>query len=41
MAAGRSGVTFRIAPDRVADAVTIENLNVHGSGTLTRVPLEK
>jgi hypothetical protein len=38
MAAGLSGVTFRIGPDRVADAVTIENLDVHGSGTLTRVP---
>jgi CubicO group peptidase (beta-lactamase class C family) len=35
-AAGPSGVTFLIGPDRVADAVTIENLNVHGSGTLTR-----
>jgi CubicO group peptidase (beta-lactamase class C family) len=37
MAAGPSGVTFRIGPDRVADAVTLENLDVHGSGTLTRV----
>jgi hypothetical protein len=37
MAAGPSGVTFRIGPDRVADAVTIENLDVHGSGTLQRV----
>jgi hypothetical protein len=31
------GVTFRVGPGRVADAVTIENLDVHGSGTLTRV----
>jgi CubicO group peptidase (beta-lactamase class C family) len=38
MAAGPSGVTFRIGPDRVADAVTIENLDVHGSGTLARAP---
>lgn len=38
MSAGLSGVTFRIGPDRVADAVTVENLNVHGSGTLTRIP---
>lgn len=38
MAAGPSGVTFRVGPDRVADAVTIENLDVHGSGTLARVP---
>lgn len=41
MSAGRSGVTFRIGPDRVADAVTVENLDVHGSGTLTRVPAGK
>jgi CubicO group peptidase (beta-lactamase class C family) len=41
MSAGLSGVTFRIGPDRVADAVTLENLNVHGSGTLTRVPAGK
>jgi hypothetical protein len=41
MSAGPSGVTFRIGPDRVADTVTIENLNVHGSGTLTRVSAEK
>ena len=38
MAAWPSGVTFRIGPDRVADAVTIENLDVHGSGTLARAP---
>ena len=37
MAAGPSGVTFRIGPDRIADAVTIENLDVHGSGTLKRL----
>ena len=41
MAAGPSGVTFRIGPDRVADVVTIENLDVHGSGTLTRVPAKR
>ena len=41
MAAGPSGVTFRVGPDRVADAVTVENLDVHGSGTLTRVPRGK
>jgi hypothetical protein len=33
-----SGVTFRIGPDRVADGVSIENLDVHGSGTLAPVP---
>ncbi len=41
MAAGPSGVTFRLGPDRVADSVTVENLDVHGSGTLTRVPAGK
>ena len=41
MAAGPSGVTFRIGPDRIADALTIENLDVHGSGTLPRVPAGK
>jgi CubicO group peptidase (beta-lactamase class C family) len=41
MAAGPSGVTFRLCPDRVADAVTIENLDVHGAGTLKRVPTGK
>jgi CubicO group peptidase (beta-lactamase class C family) len=41
MAAGPSGVTFRIGPDRVADSLTIENLDVHGSGTLTRLPAGK
>ena len=41
MSAGLSGVTFRIGPNRVADAVTLENLNVHGSGTLTRVSAGK
>jgi CubicO group peptidase (beta-lactamase class C family) len=38
MAAGPSGVTFRIGPGRAAAAVTVENLDVHGSGTLTRLP---
>ena len=41
MSAGPSGVTFRIGPDRVADTITIENLNVHGSGTLSRVRARK
>jgi CubicO group peptidase (beta-lactamase class C family) len=41
MSGGPGGVTFRIGPDRIADAVTIENLNVHGSGTLARVPAGK
>lgn len=37
MSAGPSGVTFRIGPDRIAVTVTVENLDVHGSGTLTRL----
>ena len=37
MSAGRSAVSFRIGPDRLADTVTIENSNVHGMGTLNRV----
>jgi hypothetical protein len=41
MSAGPSGVTFRIGPGRIADAVTIENLDGHGSGTLKRVPAGK
>jgi len=41
MAAGPSGVTFRVGPDRVADAVTVENLDMHHSGTLTRLPAGK
>ncbi len=41
MSAGLSAVTFRIGPDRIADSVTIENLNVHGSGTLTRVTVKR
>ena len=38
MSAGLSGLTFRVGLDRVADAVTLENLNTHRSSTLTRVP---
>lgn len=41
MAAGPSGVTLRIGPERIADSLTIENLDMHGSGTLTRVPAGK
>jgi CubicO group peptidase (beta-lactamase class C family) len=41
VSAGPSGVTFRIGPDRIADALTLENLDVHGSGTLTRVLVGK
>lgn len=40
-AAGLSAVTFRIGADRIADSVVLENLNIHGSGTLTRVPAGK
>jgi CubicO group peptidase (beta-lactamase class C family) len=41
MSAGLSAVTFRVCPEGIADTVTIENLNVHGSGTLTRSPAGK
>jgi len=41
MSAGPSCATLRIGPDRIADAVTLEYLDVHGSGTLTRVPVRK
>lgn len=41
MSAGPSGVTFRVGPDRRADTVTIENLDVEGAGTLARVPKRK
>lgn len=37
-AAGLAGVMFRMGPDRVADSVTIEDLDLHGAGTLARVP---
>lgn len=36
MAAGPSGVTFCIGPDRKAISVTIEHLDVHGQGTFRR-----
>ena len=35
-AAGRSAVTFTIAPDQKATAVTVENLDVNGQGTFPR-----
>ena len=36
-AGGPSGVCFSIDPTRQADRVLIENLNLHGQGTFTRV----
>jgi CubicO group peptidase (beta-lactamase class C family) len=36
-AVGPSGVRFAVAPDGKADRVLIENLNVHGQGTFSRV----
>jgi len=36
-AGGPSGVRFSIDPDRQADRVLIENLNIHGQGAFTRV----
>ena len=40
-AAGLSGVTFTVGPDQKANQVTIENLNIQGLGTFTRVPIKK
>ena len=37
-AAGFSGVAFLIGPDQKATSVVIENLDIHGDGTFTRVP---
>lgn len=37
MASGLSGVIFRIGPDRKASSVRVENLDVHGQGTFTRM----
>jgi CubicO group peptidase (beta-lactamase class C family) len=37
-AAGPSGVTFPVGPNQVARSVLIENLDVDGQGTFTRVP---
>ncbi len=36
-AGGPSGVRFSVAPDGLADQVVIENLNIHGQGTFSRV----
>jgi hypothetical protein len=40
-AAGLSAVTFRVGPDRQANQVTVEDLNIHGQGTFTQVPAGK
>ena len=40
-AAGRSGVTFTIAPDGKANQVLVEHLNVRGEGTFKRAPNQK
>jgi CubicO group peptidase (beta-lactamase class C family) len=40
-AAGPSAVTFTIAADQKATAVTIENLDIDGQGTFTRAPATK
>jgi CubicO group peptidase (beta-lactamase class C family) len=37
MAGGPSGVCFSVAPDGQADRVLIENLDVHGQGTFSRM----
>jgi CubicO group peptidase (beta-lactamase class C family) len=40
-AAGLSGITFMIGPDHKVLQVVIENLNIHGLGTFTRVLVGK
>jgi CubicO group peptidase (beta-lactamase class C family) len=40
-AGGLSGVTFRVGPDGKATRVVIDNLDIHGQGTFTRVPVLK
>ncbi|MEJ2092537.1 MAG: serine hydrolase [Syntrophobacterales bacterium] len=40
-AGGLSGVTFWVGPDQKATQVVIENLNVNGQGTFSRVTAEK
>jgi hypothetical protein len=40
-AAGPSGVTFTVGAGRKATRVVVENLDIHGQGTFTRVPARK
>jgi hypothetical protein len=40
-AAGPSAVAFWIGPDRKAVRVVVENLDVEGQGTFTRLPTKK
>lgn len=40
-AAGLSTVTFLIGPERQAQSVVVENLDVNGQGTFTRTPLKE
>jgi CubicO group peptidase (beta-lactamase class C family) len=40
-AVGMSGITFTIGPDGKATQVAVENLNVHGEGSLKRIPDQK
>jgi hypothetical protein len=37
-AAGLSAVTFQVGPTRQATSVLIENLDIHGQGTFSRMP---
>ena len=41
MAGGLSAVTFWLGPDRTAMRVVVENLDVHGQGTFTRLAAKK
>jgi hypothetical protein len=41
MAGGLSGVTFWVGPGRQATRVVVENLDIQGQGTFTRLPTTK
>jgi CubicO group peptidase (beta-lactamase class C family) len=40
-AAGLSGITFWVGPDRKASRLVVENLDIHGQGTFVRLPPKK
>lgn len=40
-AGGLSGLVFSIGPERTANRIAIENLDIHGQGTFSRAPVKK
>jgi hypothetical protein len=40
-AAGLSGVTFTVGAEGKATSMVIENLNIHGEGTFTRMSIAR